>query len=553
MNYIAIGSQVGVGKEEVLEAVRFFVSEGLLAFKPASEAATLTHKGVVTVKQNAATIAAERSKRLEGLPDKIAAVLENAPDTLNLIQVRTALPEYRDLDDVDFFEALKALRARGIASAETAAGSVGQPVNTAYHFGIANRSRIDLSDATKLNVVTLGGEVFEVAYQRKESADNRDGVFYLFTITDRKKERGSRHVMLFRGGAKDYYAQDYDERIDIVRLNAIRRAFDSGLISFDAPYEEDKYIELKLRKADFQRGLPAIDGQIRDFIKQTAFWLGFKLSTNMDRYFVRFDTEQNLEYLNVSRDDVMRNLWFLEKQGYLDSSNIPGNRVPSRKLIEAMESEEAGLGIVSKGEQLTSTPSQSKACIGAFGNKYSLGKVIGNGGAGIVYEARTEDNDACAIKVLSTQQSSKIKRFKNEIAYCFRNQHKNIISVRDFGQADGKTFYVMPLYGSTLRKLILTGIEPAKVLDFLCKSSMAWKLLTKAVFVTGILSLRTFFLTKQQRLSLLRTSESQNSKEKNCRPQWKPLSRKGSQISNILRLNSALEDGLSIKERTFMR
>jgi serine/threonine protein kinase len=39
--------------------------------------------------------------------------------------------------------------------------------------------------------------------------------------------------------------------------------------------------------------------------------------------------------------------------------------------------------------------------------------------------------------------------------------------VWDFGQTDGKTFYVMPLYSSTLRRLILTGIEHAKVLDFL--------------------------------------------------------------------------------------
>ena len=245
INYVAIGSQVGVLKEEVLEAVQFFVSEGLLSYKPASEAVALTHKGAQApiVEQNSTTIAAERSKRLEGLPDKITAVLESASDTLNLIQVRAALSEFRDLDDVDFFEALKALRARGIVSAEIAAGSVGQPVNTAYHFGIANRSRINLSDAIKINVVTVGGEVFEVAYQRKEHAGDRDGVLYLFTITDRKKGRGMRHVMLFRGGEKDRYAQDYDARIDVVRLNAIRRSFDLNLISFDTPFEEDKYLK----------------------------------------------------------------------------------------------------------------------------------------------------------------------------------------------------------------------------------------------------------------------------------------------------------------------
>src|SRR5207302_816090 len=140
------------------------------SYRPASEAVALTHKGVVTVEQNSATIAAERSNRLERLPDKITAVLESAPDTLNLVQVRAALSEYRDLDDADFFEALKVLSARGIVSTEAAAGSVGQRVNTAYHFGIANRGRINLSDATKLNVVTLSGEVFEATYQRKESA-----------------------------------------------------------------------------------------------------------------------------------------------------------------------------------------------------------------------------------------------------------------------------------------------------------------------------------------------------------------------------------------------
>lgn len=316
--------------------------------------------------------------------------------------------------------------------------------------------------------MTLNGEVLEVAYQRKESAGGRDGVLYLFTVTDRKKGRGMRHVALFRGGAKDYYAPEYDARIEVVRLNAIRRAFDSGLISFDAAFERDKYIELQLRKADFQPGSRADDRRIRSFIKQTAFWLGYKLSTNVEKYFVRFDTEQDLEYLNVSRDDVMRSLWFLKRQGYLDGSQVPGNAVPAVKLIEEIESdgsEEARLRFVRKEEPSTSLLGQTRICIGAFGNRYSLGKIIGNGGAGIVYETRTEDDDPCAVKILSAQQSSKVKRFKNEIAYCFRNQHKNIISVWEFGQTDGQTFYVMPLYSTTLRKLILKGIEHTRVLD----------------------------------------------------------------------------------------
>jgi serine/threonine protein kinase len=109
---------------------------------------------------------------------------------------------------------------------------------------------------------------------------------------------------------------------------------------------------------------------------------------------------------------------------------------------------------------------QARVCIGAFGEKYTLGRSIGNGGAGVVFEARTEDNDPCAVKILATAEASKVRRFKNEVSYCFRKQHRNTISVWDFGQtADGKTFYVMPLYGSTLRKLISKGVEQAKILD----------------------------------------------------------------------------------------
>jgi serine/threonine protein kinase len=106
-----------------------------------------------------------------------------------------------------------------------------------------------------------------------------------------------------------------------------------------------------------------------------------------------------------------------------------------------------------------------QVCVGGFG-KYTLGKSIGNGGAGVVYKAQTDDNTPCAVKILAATQESKIKRFKNEIFFCLRNQHRNIISVLDYGQTtDGKVFYVMPLYGGALRNLLSMGIEQDRVLD----------------------------------------------------------------------------------------
>jgi serine/threonine protein kinase len=112
------------------------------------------------------------------------------------------------------------------------------------------------------------------------------------------------------------------------------------------------------------------------------------------------------------------------------------------------------------------TTSDARICTGVF-STYSLGKNIGSGGAGIVYEARTEDDELCAVKILKTDQTSKAKRFKNEIFFGVRNRHRNIISALDFGRtADAKIFYVMPIYSSTLRKLISDGIKKEGVLDF---------------------------------------------------------------------------------------
>jgi hypothetical protein len=58
-------------------------------------------------------------------------------------------------------------------------------------------------------------------------------------------------------------ADNYDARLDNVRLNAIRRAFDSGVISFDDRYEEEKYKELPLTPAGFSAQPAVSDAEIQ--------------------------------------------------------------------------------------------------------------------------------------------------------------------------------------------------------------------------------------------------------------------------------------------------
>jgi serine/threonine protein kinase len=101
---------------------------------------------------------------------------------------------------------------------------------------------------------------------------------------------------------------------------------------------------------------------------------------------------------------------------------------------------------------------------------YTLDKLLGQGGAGIVYAAIEDGGSPVAIKMLRTNSDSqeKLKRFKNEYIFCSRNTHANIISVLDHGIAEnGAPFFVMPLYEGSLRDVIgkLTPKDAFKIFE----------------------------------------------------------------------------------------
>ncbi len=106
----------------------------------------------------------------------------------------------------------------------------------------------------------------------------------------------------------------------------------------------------------------------------------------------------------------------------------------------------------------------------AFGS-YAVDEVLGEGGAGRVYGGKSAEGNAVAVKVLSKESASKDKRarFKREIAFLSRNRHPNIVTVSDYGVAQDKSicgpFYVMPRFGSSLRKTMVAGINPNSVLN----------------------------------------------------------------------------------------
>lgn len=94
----------------------------------------------------------------------------------------------------------------------------------------------------------------------------------------------------------------------------------------------------------------------------------------------------------------------------------------------------------------------------------------GAGGSGEVYEVRDSEGVGYAVKILDPARatSGRLKRFKNEISFCSKGDHRNIIQVHTSGISPaGATFYVMPLYSGTLRELISKKIAPHAVLPYL--------------------------------------------------------------------------------------
>ena len=65
--------------------------------------------------------------------------------------------------------------------------------------------------------------------------------------------------------------------------------------------------------------------------------------------------------------------------------------------------------------------------------QYTGTEIIGEGGAGRIYKATGDDGSVYAMKLLTAAKpnSEKMKRFQNEVQFCSKHDHKNIIKVVD--------------------------------------------------------------------------------------------------------------------------
>ena len=94
---------------------------------------------------------------------------------------------------------------------------------------------------------------------------------------------------------------------------------------------------------------------------------------------------------------------------------------------------------------------------GSYLEQYKIVEHIANGGNSEVYKVEDTNGNVYALKLLNKNISiEKIKRFKNEMAFCIKTDNANIIKIIDNGLTDDKEqiFYVMPYYEKTLRTYI---------------------------------------------------------------------------------------------------
>lgn len=95
---------------------------------------------------------------------------------------------------------------------------------------------------------------------------------------------------------------------------------------------------------------------------------------------------------------------------------------------------------------------------------YTIQDQLGEGGSGTVYRVTNEDGEDFAAKLVSREEGKeKIKRFKNEINFCLKEEHQTIVRVLDYGylEADSNRylFYIMPIYANSLRQLMNKGLQ----------------------------------------------------------------------------------------------
>lgn len=160
-----------------------------------------------------------------------------------------------------------------------------------------------------------------------------------------------------------------------------------------------------------------------------------------------------------------------ERQQYYINRSTPASRIISetQSLVLGKNSIQAEHEPQQNEKQKSSKQTWPDVFESTFESYRVIGS-LGEGGAGKVFAVKNDEGKQFALKCLSPDRitTERRKRFKNEMDFCSKSGHLNIIQVVDSGLSiikDEKCpFYVMPEFPMTLRKLLDKEISHEKVL-----------------------------------------------------------------------------------------
>jgi len=191
-------------------------------------------------------------------------------------------------------------------------------------------------------LVTQTGECFRAHLNRSKGSFD-DERRHEFRVEDLKANRGVRGVIVVFTRMAIVNAGDFKSREHILYWNAIRRAFDENRVSFEIePEDPDKYIELKVKWADIDGSQgQAVDENIVNYLMAKAYWLGYKYKPyeNPVPTYVDLESEEDLDYLGVTKNDMRRVADRMKQRGLLESLPFMtiGPTNPTEKLLRQFE------------------------------------------------------------------------------------------------------------------------------------------------------------------------------------------------------------------------
>jgi serine/threonine protein kinase len=242
-------------------------------------------------------------------------------------------------------------------------------------------------------------------------------------------------------------------------INTTRSNIDSGALRFYAkenlPHE---FPPTRLQIGDYN----SIHAPVQNYLAQKVWLLGFVAGSGEKRLRTWIADPWDADYLGCTVADLRRAAAVLDAQEKI----ILGKD----ELGENEEFASVGKVMLAANGPIRLKTDTDKPTFRTALSTYIPKKPLGEGGSGKVLLVSDQNGDEFALKYLKpdVQTEQKTKRFKNELAFCTRNTHPNIITIEDNGLAeiDGNhvPFFVMQVFPKTLRVVTERKAPPDKLL-----------------------------------------------------------------------------------------